>query len=447
MIDRIVRCTVCGTRAGSASNFRRGRCSDCQESEARRRGTRTALAHIVLFVAAVYALVDGVTGPLSFLLVAIAFYDILFAVMTVVHEAAHAMIALLFGFGVREVSIGMGPRVATWRLGGTRVVLNLYPVGGHTLTMPSGDHIRPKLFAVMAAGPLSHIPFAAWLFTLSTGNEFWDILFGNAPWLVMVYLVVNVIPVIENDGLNMARLFTMPDEELATLASAVASLEELIPILDDPAANPASPSQREAILAHLATPGLSKSDRALHLNNLAVVDVLLEDSDLLREADEASRDAYALMPDSAAIRNTRGSVMILTGDYAKGIALVQATLARVPREALGESHLDLAFAHAMLGHAFEGRDHLFAADGHHTRPRLYDITLEKLGSLECEVMRGFAERNEEAAATAARFREQAGPQASVTGKAIQAHITATGADGDLLAVARALAPERRPSQA
>lgn len=58
-------------------------------------------------------------------------------------------------------------------------------------------------------------------------------------------------------------------------------------------------------------------------------------------------------------------------------------------------------------------------------------------------MRSFAEAGEEPAVAAARFRTQAGPQATITGEAMKAHISATAEDHDLMDLALALAPEHQ----
>lgn len=443
MNDRIVTCVACGARAGAASSFKRGRCSQCQADRVRRKGTRTAIWHAIVLIGGVYVAANGTSEPLgavSFLVLAFAVFDIVFIVVTVVHETAHAVTALLFGFGVREVSIGTGPTIAATRIGDTRLVVKLYPVGGHTLTLPGGENLRAKMFAVSAAGPLSHIPMAAWLATMVTGNELWDILLGPTPELVMFYMLVNLVPVLDNDGRNMVRLFTMSDSQIRAVDAAVSSLSDLSATITDPESNPLERSQRDPILEYLRTPGLTPAQRAECLNNLAVIDVLLEDPDLLAEADEASAEAYELMPDNPALQNTRGSVLIHNGDYTGGIKLMRPTMARIPAEALAESHLDLAYAHVKLGHAFEGRDHFYAVRGRHARPILYAETLRELGALESGVIRGFSEDGEGPADTAARFRSQAGPQAAITGEAIKAHIAATGQDTDLGEVARALAP-------
>lgn len=444
MNERIVTCVVCGARAGAGSSFKRGRCSQCQAELVRRKGTRTAVWHAIVLIGGAYVAASGTSEPLGvvpFIVLSLAVFDVVFIVVTVVHEAAHALVSLMFGFGVREVSIGVGPTIATTRVGGTRLVVKLYPVGGHTLTLPRGKNLRTKMFAVSAVGPLSHIPLAAWLATVSLESELWDILLGPTPELVMFYMLVNLVPVFDNDGRNLVRLFTMSDDQIRTVDAAVSSLTDLSAAIADPGSNPLNRSQREPILTYLQTPSLTPAQRAEGLNNLAVIDVLLEDPELLAEADEASAEAYELMPDNPAIQNTRASVLILNGDYTGGIKLMRPTMTRIQKQALAESHLDLAYAHVKLGHAFEGRDHLHAVAGRHARPRLYAETLRELGALESVVIRGFGEDGEDPSDTAARFRSQAGPQAVITGEAIKAHNTATGQDTDLGEIARALAPE------
>ncbi|GDX83792.1 hypothetical protein LBMAG42_56030 [Deltaproteobacteria bacterium] len=47
------------------------------------------------------------------------------------HELGHLLAARLFGVGVQEYSIGIGPRVMGFRVGATRYTLRLLPIGGY----------------------------------------------------------------------------------------------------------------------------------------------------------------------------------------------------------------------------------------------------------------------------------------------------------------------------
>ena len=129
--------------------------------------------------------------------------------------------------------------------------------------------------------------------------------------------------------------------------------KQLQPIFDGDYAL-VSQEQRKAVLDHLAEIGHDPRSRALSLNNLAAVDILIDDPGLVEEADEASRQAYETLPDLAAIRNTRGAALIAMGQLQAGIDLLEPTLGKTPPESLADSHLSLAHAHISLGRVYEG---------------------------------------------------------------------------------------------
>lgn len=435
-------CARCGVQVGAASKLKRGLCLECQSAAMTRRGARTAAFHILLLISGAYVLLTGVTGPFTFLLLGFAFIDLLAIGMTAVHELAHAVTALLVGFEVREVSLGMGPRIVRRRFGRFRLVLRLYPVSGHTLILATGRGIRAKMIALTAAGPLSHIPVAAWLATLDGGDVIWDSILGWAPGFVLFYLALNVIPVFDNDGRNLFKLMTMPDARLGAISTLSAALSQLAPTLDDPAANPANRMQRDAIVAHLQNPGLEPADRAITLNNLAAIDLLMDDPELLDEIDAASAEAMELLPELAAIRNTRGAALIHLGRYAEGIELMAPTLGSVAEEFVGESQCELAYAYAREGDVFHARQHLAACRGRTARLDLYRQALTISGGLEVPVIRRFASESPTPMEAATRYRKEAGALAQTTGLALRAHIEATGSDTDLMPIALALAPEQ-----
>lgn len=403
---------------------------------------RIAVQHIILILVAAQIAIGGVDGAFEFVIVGLALLDVVAMVLTVVHEASHAAAALVLGFGIREISLGIGPRVLQWRWGPARIKLNLLPVGGHTGVVPRGEGLRWRMILVTAAGPLSHLPLAALLSRLEVPDQTWDILLDLTPQLVIFHMAANLLPIVENDGRNLWRLFTMPEPEIRSLQALGAAMSEIASVLNDPSAGPANQTQRAALLAHLET--VDRSDhaaRAMALNNLAAIDLLMDDDGVLAEADEASAEAHALLPDQPAITNTRGAVLIMTGRFAEGIELVTATLGKIPPEAVGESHLDLAHAYVETGKVFEARRHLHAIGWRTARPRLLAETLRGLGALEVPVLRRFRDETGGPVEAATKFRREAGAAAATTGEALRAHIQATGEHSDLLEIARRLAPD------
>lgn len=55
------------------------------------------------------------------------------------HELGHLLAARMFGIGVQEFSIGVGPRLGGFRIGATRYTLRLLPIGGYVDPADWGD--------------------------------------------------------------------------------------------------------------------------------------------------------------------------------------------------------------------------------------------------------------------------------------------------------------------
>ncbi|MBP5410499.1 MAG: RIP metalloprotease RseP [Lachnospiraceae bacterium] len=82
----------------------------------------------VLMVAAIVALI--LTGHLNILLA-------IFMIGLVIcfHEFGHFLLARINGVTVKEFSLGLGPRLITWKMRGTRWSLKLFPFGGSCLML------------------------------------------------------------------------------------------------------------------------------------------------------------------------------------------------------------------------------------------------------------------------------------------------------------------------
>jgi tetratricopeptide (TPR) repeat protein len=69
--------------------------------------------------------------------------------------------------------------------------------------------------------------------------------------------------------------------------------------------------------------GRNSSSVAIHLNNLAWADLMLDDPELVSEASAASAKAIGLLPGPSAIWGTRAFALIATSHFAEGITLAQ----------------------------------------------------------------------------------------------------------------------------
>jgi tetratricopeptide (TPR) repeat protein len=293
-----------------------------------------------------------------------------FPLIVLVHEAGHAVAALLVGHRVLEVKIGAGPNVTAWH-GRWRLVLGLFPLGGHVMagsSDPSG--YRSKRFAITAAGPaMNALMFAFAPLIDASSSTLRDFAIVNA-----CVLIFNLFPYSvrtpygrqRTDGLGLVRTVSDSEwqlaEERSGFAVARAALadqhgdpEEARRITDEAEAmNPRSVVLRtwmgyraikdrgyaaaRTIFRELvdedrqvSAAGLGQRDdvsRGIHLNNLAWCDLMLDDPGLVEEALSSSAAAIELLPKHPAIQGTRAFALILGGRPGEGIELAHAAYAK-----------------------------------------------------------------------------------------------------------------------
>ena len=295
---------------------------------------------------------------------------VFFPLIVFVHEAGHAVAALLVGHRVLEVKIGAGPSVTAWQ-GRWRLVLGLFPLGGHVMagsSDPSG--YRAKRLAITAAGPaMNALMFAVAPLIDASSSTLRDFAIVNACVLIsnlFPYSVRTPYGPQRTDGLGLVR--TVSDSEWrlaeersgfavarAMLADQRGDREEVRRITDEAEAmNPRSVVLRtwlgyraikdqgyvsaRTIFRELvdedrtmSEAGLGQRDdvsRGIHLNNLAWCDLMLDDPALIEEALSSSAAAIDLLPGHPAIRGTRAFALILGGRPREGIDLGHAAYAK-----------------------------------------------------------------------------------------------------------------------
>lgn len=362
-------CVQCGTESQTGTGYVRSpltgtwRCARCAAAAKERRQKLTARLFGLLLVAAVVGTIVDLRSPVTLLLLGYVFLVMVGMIITVVHEAAHALVGGLVGFRVRTVTVGVGPRLVALSVLGVRVELRAYPLGGRTGYHPRGRATRTRSLMVAAAGPLSHLLMAWAVSRALPATEPWDDLRLVLVRLVLVLMVFNLVPLFGSDGQKIVQLLTMADAEIEGLMRGGEAGEAARRIQAAEAGRgTADPTDRQAFLDHLANPATTGVARAHSLNNLAVSDLLLEDPDLLAEADAASAEALELAPYEPAIRNTRGAVLVRVGHPDAGVPMLEETIDSLPLGLRGSSHLHLALGYAEIDRLFEARVHLARAE-------------------------------------------------------------------------------------
>lgn len=295
---------------------------------------------------------------------------VFFPLIVFVHEAGHAVAALLVGHRVLEVKIGAGPSVTAWQ-GRWRLVLGLFPLGGHVMagsSDPSG--YRAKRLAITAAGPaMNALMFAVAPLIDASSSTLRDFAIVNACVLIsnlFPYSVRTPYGPQRTDGLGLVRTVSDSEWKLAEersgfavaramLADQRGDREEVRRITDEAEAMNSRSVVLRTWLGYraikdqgyvsartifrelvdedrtMSVAGLGQRDdvsRGIHLNNLAWCDLMLDDPALIEEALSSSAAAIDLLPGHPAIRGTRAFALILGGRPGEGIDLGHAAYAR-----------------------------------------------------------------------------------------------------------------------
>jgi Tfp pilus assembly protein PilF len=315
---------------------------------------------------------------------------ILFYVLTIVaalpHELGHALTAIAVGFRSFQVRIGFGKTIFERRFWGTEFQLNAIPLGGFAFAAPkTAAWYRTKLFLIVLAGPLANLLLAALSFLaiplnfdftggLRPGITFLAanlVCFAYSTWPHMINTSLGRMP---NDGLILWRTFSKHSEQVLVamtyyfLCEGALSFKDrklhearkwfekglekfpgdlnLLNALGSTHISLCNYEQARAIfLDLLSRPKLSEHHQALFSNNLAYVNTLIGGDELIKEADEYSRQALESMPFVSYFKGTRGYVFVELGRFEEGLALLKEAMEQAPdhrSKALNACHIAIA---------------------------------------------------------------------------------------------------------
>ncbi len=115
-------------------------------------------------------------------MITIIYAVVVLGALVFVHELGHFLLAKRLGVGVLKFSLGFGPKLIGRKIGDTEYLISAFPLGGYVKMIGedpdeevtpedkarSFSHKSPgKKMAIVAAGPIFNIGFAAFLFTLA----------------------------------------------------------------------------------------------------------------------------------------------------------------------------------------------------------------------------------------------------------------------------------------
>ena len=144
------------------------------------------------------------------------------ALALIVHELGHLVAARLCNVPASELGLGLGPRLAGFRLGGIRFNLRAIPVG--SFVRLDGSRLKEKSVRAQLLVHLSGI-----IFNVIAGFLTYGTVFG---WLNLLVAAGNILPLYQHDGWKCGvvimrawlRRDSQPAERVFTFSGGFVSL-------------------------------------------------------------------------------------------------------------------------------------------------------------------------------------------------------------------------------
>jgi Tfp pilus assembly protein PilF len=350
-------------------------------------------------------------------------------VSILLHETAHAAVARVLGLRVFKVIVGSGPAWLTWKWAGVPVEIRRHPFGGLTYIgheSPRGFRLRNVL--VVAAGPLVSLLWFLGLFWLVyderlmqqlpvTVQRALEIPGWLLVWPAASTVVYSLWPhmcraegkQIPNDGLQLLQTpWLKPAEIIDSVGMTYAQLANQSLEAGDSAgaktwcdrglqqargnwslhaiagwieSAQSPPSAVEHYRQALASPQLPVASRCQVLDALACLPLYTNHREYLAQADEWSREALELDPQSITLKGTRGGVLLELGHDDEAVKLLENCFEH------GSEKTDKPISACYLALAAARRGDYRKADEWLTRSKQLDPHCRVLPRIEEELVR------------------------------------------------------------
>jgi len=221
------------------------------------------------------------------------FFLLFWCVLTIAHEAGHALVANFLGWRVDEVRLGFGPVLGRYNVMGLPVEMRAFPIVGLVQVVPQSlEYAKFKNMLIYAAGPGVELGLA-WLVGAGIG---WDV----------VFLPNDSLPVIAGQSLMVA----------AVLGAGL----NLFPFSPQPGVITDG-------LGIILSPFWSRADyEALMVRPVLVEGERLIEEGELEEAQTLFERAVEVRPDIILLHLGLGRVCVKQGRTEDGLLMMQALL-------------------------------------------------------------------------------------------------------------------------
>jgi hypothetical protein len=400
--QRTAECARCKLKSTLPDLFRHGRidgqrtgwlCPKCNAEQTAERSTWFLQAMCISAVLGGLLCWAGDMAGMGLIMVSYVCGFFFTLLLTPLHELAHAVTALALGVSVHSIVIGwFGKPLFSFQVRRCTIEVTRIPLGGLTyISNRSTRMIRLKMFMVSAAAPMLHVVLFGVAYFTVFHTDVLDAWPEWVSWLLIVFGAANLFEIafnlwprrisshfgeLDSDGLALLKLpFTSDDEvaqwpvnfyyydSLARLrdrdySGAIGCLHEALDRYPD---NIPLKSCYGTVLVEQEqfeeaarvfeslrdSPELPPEYDALMLNNIAWIDVASKKSENLPRAQDYSRRAMDALPWNPAVKGTRGSVLVASGEFENGIDLLKTAFAEnedIHNRALNAAYLALAFA-------------------------------------------------------------------------------------------------------
>jgi tetratricopeptide (TPR) repeat protein len=429
-------CCKCGRKADEGEKFRyvgligerSYYCAACWQKVIERNSLRVQILFGIVGLLGLALVLIEPQSAIGWILLNCFVLPILIWFSIVAHELGHAVMAWCCGMRVTSISFGSGTTVWSFRLGRLRIELNTILLNGSTLVLPPTIRwFRTKMFLLVAAGPAINLTVLGLLIIAGPNEILGSMIPGTkiAPMIDLFLanlfvLMIVLVPFqfakyksgaqyhVQSDGHKLLKIPSYGPEVAQTahagyfvseaterhrdgdFKGAVRWYEQGLALYPEDFTTRFGlafarlflnqfANSREEWQSLLARKGLRPALRALLLNNIAWVDLMIGGRDYLEEADQFSQQALELQGSRPQFQGTRGSVLIELGEFDRGLPLVRAAFEfnTDPRlKALNACYLAIGEVR---------RGNVDAAMAHRDNARRLDANCQLLARVEDEI--------------------------------------------------------------
>ena len=283
--------------------------------------TLTARWRLVALAAVSATLIAVAVAPQSPIALQLAYFLALFVFVIPLHELGHAIAGAFVGFRIMGIVVGSGPPLASFRWRDTSVQINLLPLGGATVAVPTQGHrsMRLRQWIITAGGPVANVLIYLVLRRIfgpalsdSEHHPFaWAAAQVNATVLVLNLIPFRTAEGAVSDGYALATIPFWSKERIE-----VSNLLQQGQLLHRERRHEEARTMWRDALAKAA----DDKQVAMLRNNIAWVNVLIGRDEDLAEADQLSRQALTAVPSIPAHRRNARRRLGPPGSCRRGTA-------------------------------------------------------------------------------------------------------------------------------